>query len=639
MALFLFYFDWRPMETKKTIEYYHIDFEPIGRRGEFSSDRSLLECAHHLGLGMKSICGGIGKCHACKVKILEGTVSEPTSNELDFFSLQEQNQGWRLACQTYPLSHCRLHVPAESITTPQRTQIEGIEVILTPEPLVHSYSIDLSPPSFSDLRGDVDRLLETLYSQQQVHCKRIDIEVMRDLSPKLRSWDWRSSITVRGDEVIAIGPWATPSLGLAIDLGTTKIAGYLIDLKSGKTLSAKGVMNPQINYGEDIISRITHVINSPDKGKELRETVVESLNLLVKDLCIGVGAKEEEIVDGVIVGNTAMHHLLLRLPVKQLAHAPFVPAVRKSLDIKSRDIGLRMASGSYIHLLPNIAGFVGADHTAVLMATEVDKAKGALLVIDIGTNTEVSLIVEGEIVSASCASGPAFEGGHIKDGMRAASGAIEGLRIVDHQIQYQTIDGAPPAGICGSGILDALSQMYQARVLDEGGKMLDNHPRVRSNSKQREFVLVSEEERGGNPAIVITQKDVRELQLAKAAIRTGIQLLLEHKAYPEEKIDQVIIAGAFGSYIDITSAIMIGMLPPLPLERFIQVGNAAGTGAKLALISSTKRREAQEIASKAHYLELTTVPNFMQTFMQASHLGLYRLVHGERKEINRWKAE
>lgn len=627
------------MDTKQKTEHYRIDFEPIGRRGEFSSEQSLLECAHKLGLGMKSICGGIGKCHACKVKILEGTVSEPTSNELDFFSIPEQSQGWRLACQTYPLSHCRLHVPAESITTPQRTQIEGIEMILAPEPPVHSYSIDLSPPSFSDLRGDVDRLFETLQSQYEVQCKRIDIDVMRDLSPNLRSWDWRSSVTIRDNEVISIGPWPTPSLGLAIDLGTTKIAGYLIDLKSGKTLAAKGVMNPQINYGEDIISRMTHIIQSPNKGKELKETVVEGLNQLARDLCVEVGAKVDEIMDAVIVGNTAMHHLLLQLPVKQLAYAPFVPAVSMALDIKSRDVGLKMAPGSYIHLLPNIAGFVGADHTAVLMATEVNKAKGVLLVIDIGTNTEVSLIVDGEIISASCASGPAFEGGHIKDGMRAASGAIEGVRMTNHQIQYQTIDGVPPVGICGSGILDALAQMYLAGVLDKGGKMLENHPRVRSNTKQREFVLVSEEERGGNPAIVITQKDVRELQLAKAAIRTGIQLLLEHKVYPEEKIDRVIIAGAFGSYIDITSAITIGMLPALPLERFIQVGNAAGTGAKLALISSTKRRESQEIASKAHYLELTTVPNFMQTFMQASHLGLYRMVNGERKEINGWKLK
>ena len=615
-------------------ERYQIDFEPVGRRGQCPADQSLLECAHQLGIGIKSICGGQGRCHACKIKIFNGVVSGPTSNEIEFFSSQERDQGWRLACQTYPSSDCRLHVPAESITTPQRIQIEGVEITVSPEPVVHSYQIEIPSPSLSDLRADADRVLETLSSQHQLHCQKIDIDVTRDLSPKLRWWNWKCCASVRGDEVIAVSPWSSRSLGLAIDLGTTKIAAYLIDLKSGKTLAAKGVMNPQINYGEDIISRITRVINSPTEGMQLKETVIECLNQLAKDLCTEVDVKTEEIVDAVIVGNTAMHHLFLRLPVKQLAYSPFVPAVKKALDIKSRDVGLNIASGTYIHLLPNIAGFVGADHTAVLLATEAGKAKGVALIIDIGTNTEVSLIVDGEITSASCASGPAFEGGHIKDGMRAASGAIEGLRIINNEVQYQTIDGAPPVGICGSGILDALAQLYLAGVLDKGGRMLEKHPRVRSNGKQREFVLVSEEERGGLPALVITQKDIRELQLAKAAIRTGIQLLLETNACSDEEIDQVIIAGAFGSYIDVASAITIGMLPSLPPERFIQVGNAAGAGAKLALISSNKRMEAQDIASKTHYLELTTAPTFMQTFIQAGHLGLYRMRKGESKEIN-----
>jgi uncharacterized 2Fe-2S/4Fe-4S cluster protein (DUF4445 family) len=621
-------------ESKQKIEHYHIDFEPVGRRGECPADQSLLECAHQLGVGIKSICGGKGKCHACKVKILEGTISEPTPDEKEFFSSQELNQGWRLACQTYFSSDCRLHIPAESITTPQRIQIEGVEVTISPEPVVQSFQIEISSPSLSDLRADADRILETLSSHNQLHCQKTDINVIRDLSPRLRSLNWQCCASVRGDEVIAVNPWSSRSLGLAIDLGTTKIAGYLTDLKSGKTLVAKGVMNPQISYGEDIISRITRVINSPTEGVRLKEIVVECFNQLAKDLCMEVNAKTEEIVDAVVVGNTAMHHLFLHLPVKQLAYAPFVPAVNKPLDIKARDVGLNIASGAYIHLLSNIAGFVGADHTAVLLATDAGNTKRVALIIDIGTNTEVSLIVKGEITSTSCASGPAFEGGHIKDGMRAASGAIEGLRITNNNVQYQTIDGAPPIGICGSGILDALAQLYLAGVLDKGGRMLENHPRVRSNKKQREFVLVSEEERDGNPALVITQKDIRELQLAKAAIRTGIQLLLENKACFEEEIEQVVIAGAFGSYIDVASAVTIGMLPYLPPERFIQVGNAAGTGARLALISSHKRREAQEIASKAHYLELTTVPNFMQTFTQTSQLGLYRINKGKRKEIN-----
>jgi uncharacterized 2Fe-2S/4Fe-4S cluster protein (DUF4445 family) len=341
----------------------------------------------------------------------------------------------------------------------------------------------------------------------------------------------------------------------------------------------------------------------------------------------------EEITDAVVVGNTAMHHLFLNLPLAQLAHAPFVPAVSQAVDIKARDLGLQLAPGAYTHLLPNIAGFVGADHVAMLLATEVWPAEGVLLAIDIGTNTEVSLIDGDQITSASCASGPAFEGGHIKDGMRAARGAIERLRITGDDIQYQTIEGAPPAGICGSGILDALAQLYLADIIKESGRMTDNHPRLRHHRKQREFILVDKETRGGKPAIVITQQDVRELQLAKAAIRTGIQVLLEANQRTEEDISQVIIAGAFGSYIDVASAIAIGMLPTLPLNRFRQVGNAAGKGAKLALISRHKRAEAQTLASRVNYIELANAPYFMPTFVQSGYLGKYRMAHGKKRRI------
>jgi uncharacterized 2Fe-2S/4Fe-4S cluster protein (DUF4445 family) len=270
----------------------------------------------------------------------------------------------------------------------------------------------------------------------------------------------------------------------------------------------------------------------------------------------------------------------------------------------------------------------------MLLATDAWRAKETTVALDIGTNTEVSLIYKGKIVATSCASGPAFEGGHIKHGMRAATGAIERLRIDGDKVWYQTIDGAPPVGICGSGILDALAQLHIARVVDEGGRIMDNHPRVRTYKGQREFILVSREERKGKSAITMTQHDVRELQLAKAAIRTGIQVLVETSGCREDDIEQVIIAGAFGTYIDVASAVAIGMLPPLPLNRFRQVGNAAGVGAKLALISLKSRAQAQAIASRVGYIELASSPGFQATFMQASYLGRYRIVDGKREEID-----
>jgi uncharacterized 2Fe-2S/4Fe-4S cluster protein (DUF4445 family) len=610
------------------------DFEPVGLRGKCRKKESLLACARRLGVGISSICGGKGTCHSCKVQVLSGTVSKPTPNELETFSRREIKEGWRLACQTYPASDCKVAVPAESMTTPQRLQVEGLEVKVRPESPFRAYRLQLAAPSLETPQADADRLLKALNQQHKLRCTKVNIGALRTISDQLRSWKWKSWAVVRNGEVIAILPPKSRQLGLAIDLGTTKVAGYLVDLGDGRTLAAKGVMNPQISYGEDIISRINRVVKSPDEGVQLQELAVDAINGLSTDLCAEAGAKPEEIVEAVVVGNTAMHHLFLRLPVKQLALSPFVPAVSRALEVRAGELGLNIAPGAYVHLLPNIAGFVGADHVSMLLATDAWQAKKTTVALDIGTNTEVSLICNGKIAATSCASGPAFEGGHIKYGMRAATGAIERLRIDGDKIQYQTIDGAPPVGICGSGILDALAQLYLAEIIDEGGRIIDNRHRVRAYKGQREFILVSKEERKGKPAITITQHDVRELQLAKAAIRTGIQVLLETSGCSEAEIKQVIIAGAFGTYIDVASAVAIGMLPSLPLNRFRQVGNAAGMGAKLALISLKSRAEAQAVASRVSYIELASRPGFQPTFVQASYLGRYRIIDGKREEID-----
>jgi uncharacterized 2Fe-2S/4Fe-4S cluster protein (DUF4445 family) len=520
------------------------------------------------------------------------------------------------------------------MTTPQRLQVEGLEITVPPEPAVRVYRLQLSAPSLEAPQADADRLLKALNQQHKLRCTKIDIGALRTISAQLRAWKWKSQAVVRNGEVIAIHPPKSRQLGLAIDLGTTKVAGYLVDLSDGRTLAAKGIMNPQISYGEDIISRITTVVHSPDNAAALQKLAVDAINELCTDLCGEAGAKPEQILEAVVVGNTAMHHLFLRLPIKQLAISPFVPAISQALEVRAGELGLNIAPGAYVHLLPNIAGFVGADHVSMLLATDAWQAKETTVALDIGTNTEVSLIYKGKIATTSCASGPAFEGGHIKYGMRAATGAIERLRIINDVIQYQTIDEAPPIGICGSGILDALAQLYLAKVIDESGRIMNNHPRVRNYRGQREFVLVSKEERKGKPAITITQPDIRELQLAKAAIRTGIQVLLETSGCSEAGIKQVIIAGAFGTYIDVASAVTIGMLPPLPLNRFRQVGNAAGMGAKLALISLKSRAKAQAVASRVSYIELASTPSFQPTFMQANYLGRYRIIDGRREEID-----
>ncbi len=610
-----------------------IDFEPVGRRGECRNQDSLLACARKLGVGISSICGGHGTCHTCRIQVISGSVSKPTPSELETFSPKELKAGWRLACQTYPHSDVRLHLPPESMTTPQRLQVEGQEVTVSPQPPVRAYRLKLGIPSLAAPRADADNLLQKLNQQYKLNCNRVDIGALRLISAQLRSWQWRCRAAVRSDEVVALLPPQSRPLGLAIDLGTTKIAGYLVNLSDGQTLAAKGAMNPQISHGEDIISRINGAVHSAEERDQIQKLAAEAIGQLGAELCAEAKASPEEIVEVVVVGNTAMHHLFLGLPVRQLALSPFVPAVSRALDIKARNLGLNFAPGAYVHLLPNIAGFVGADHVAVLLATGATLKKGPIVALDIGTNTEVSLINDGTIVATSCASGPAFEGGHIKYGMRAADGAIERLQISGDKVSYQTIGDTPPVGICGSGILDALAQLYLAKAIDEGGRLKADHPRVSGRRGQRQFILVSREERKGEPPITITQHDIRELQLAKAAIRSGIQILLERSGVPEKEIKQVIIAGAFGSYINVASAVEIGMLPSLPLNRFIQAGNAAGMGAKLALISVKARAKAQVLTSRVRYIELASAPGFERTFMQASYLGRYRIINGKREAL------
>jgi uncharacterized 2Fe-2S/4Fe-4S cluster protein (DUF4445 family) len=599
---------------------YVIDFEPIGRRGAVGPGQSLLEGARQLGVDLVNLCGGKGTCGRCKVQVLTGSVSAPTAVEQEHLTPEELEKGYRLACQVCPSGDCTLHVPPESLTTPQRTQVESLEVDVEPDPAVVAYPVELAAPSLSDLRADADRLFHTLERQHGVSCRRIDIDVLRGLSARLRSWQWKLKASVRGDEILAVAPAAGRPLGLAVDLGTTKIAGYLVDLEKGKTVASQGMMNPQIAYGEDLIARLSRAMQSPQEAARLQELAVEGVNRLTRALCTETGAQPEEIVEAVIVGNTAMHHLLLRLAVEQLAMAPYLPALSASQDVKARELGLGLAPGAYVHLPPNIAGYVGSDHVAMALATQLLDARGVTLALDIGTNTEVCLVSRAEMCSVSCASGPAFEGAHIKHGMRAAPGAIERLRLESGSVTYQTIGGSAPTGLCGSGILDAVAQLYRAGVLNRGGRM-DIRDGVRVRQEEREFVLVPEEADGNRSAITITQKDVRQVQLAKGAIRSGIQVLIESRGLSENDIDEVIIAGAFGTYIDVASAIEIGMLPALDLDRFRQVGNAAGRGATLALVSREKRLQAQAIARRVEYIELASYPNFMNIFARAMYLG------------------
>lgn len=594
---------------------FTIDFEPIGRRGEFTAKQSLLECARQLSVDIVSICGGVGSCQRCKVQVINGQLSKLTVEEEAALTANELEQDYRLACMAYPLSDVKLHIPPESLTAPQRTQVEGLDVDVEPEPPIRTLEAQLTQPTLASPLADAQNLWQSL-AAQGIETGTIDFRVQQTLSKQLRINDWQVKVALRGDEIVALGAPSTRWLGLAVDVGTTKIAGYLVDMETGKTLASKGLMNPQISYGEDVVSRIVAASKSPKDANLLQSLLSEALSQLAEDLCAGTEAQPSDIVEAVVVGNTTIHHLFLKFPVKQLGLAPYAPTTVAPLDIKARELGVNIAPGAYMHLLPNIAGYVGADHVAMLLATRIADAEETTLAIDIGTNTEICLNHKGKMTSVSCASGPAFEGAHIKFGMRAAPGAIEYVRWKNDRLKIQTIGGEAPVGICGSGLLDIVAELRLHEVVERSGKM-GEHPLVQNRDGSTEFILA---ERPELDPITISQKDVRELQLAKAAIRLGIQALVETEGIKEKDIDQVIIAGAFGTFINIESAITIGMLPDLPLERFKQVGNAAGTGARLALISQSEREKAQKIAEDDGYIELAKMPNFNRKYAKATYL-------------------
>jgi uncharacterized 2Fe-2S/4Fe-4S cluster protein (DUF4445 family) len=601
------------------LKTFIVNMQPIGRRIEVTSDASLLQAAQNAGVELVSLCGGIGACDSCIVRLVSGKLSEPSLEEQAIFSAEQLAQGYRLACQAEPESDVPIYIPPESLTAPQRLQTEGSEAEIPLNPAVRAVHVQVPRPHLNDLRADTTRLTDAAGNQQELSFSHA---ILKTLSEQVRAMDWEANLAIRNQEIVAITPPDTPLLGLAVDIGTTKLAAYLVNLDNGITIVKSGAMNPQIGYGEDVISRISYANAHVNGRSTLQSRVVEALNQLVSDLCnesrkLGILAYPEYIVEAVVVGNTAMHHLFAGLPVQQLGAAPYVPVVSEAIELRSHDLGLNLAPGAYVYIPPNIAGYVGADHVSMVLATNAWNAKQTTIALDIGTNTEITLVHQDHLWSCSCASGPAFEGAHISAGMRAAPGAVERVQITGQGVRLHTIGDQPPVGICGSGILDVVAEMLSANIIDTRGALHPNHPMVRMNGRVGTFILASAEQTGNGREIQISRQDIHEIQLAKGAIRAGIDILLENAGINAQDVQDFIIAGAFGTYINVDSAIRIGMFPNLPLDRFRQVGNAAGAGAKQMLISTLHRTLAVEIATREQYIELSTYPHFTIIFSRA----------------------
>jgi uncharacterized 2Fe-2S/4Fe-4S cluster protein (DUF4445 family) len=594
-----------------------VEFEPLGRRIRVEAGETLLHAAQAAGVGLNAVCGGGGRCGTCRVRVAQGEVSRPTEAERDHAA-----EGYRLACQAKVQGDLLVDVPPGSVTGPQRAQVEGQERAVLRDPAVRVYGIRVDLPALDDLRADTTRVCDALREQHGLDGVRPDVAALQRLPGLLRRENGLFRAAVSGDEIFALLPDGVPPLGLAVDMGTTKLAAYLVDLETGEALGAAGRMNPQIAYGEDVMARISYAMKGPAEAKRLQDAFAEGMSGLARELCEGCGRRAGEILETVLAGNTCMHHLALGLPVEQLGLAPYVAALSDACSVKSGRLGWPFAPGASAHFLPNIAGFVGGDHVAMLLATGFHEASDVALGIDIGTNTEISLAAGGRLWSCSCASGPAFEGAHIRDGMRAAGGAVERVRIEGEgprsRVSVSTVGGAPPAGICGSGILDAVAELRRTGVIRQTGAFVPgSHDRLGGRGKNARFLLAAEGERGATREIAVTRGDVNEIQLAKAAIRAGIETLLLEAGLDAGSIQRIVVVGAFGTYLGVESALALGMFPPLPRDRFVQVGNAAGIGARMALLSRRCREEAVELARRVRYVELTTAPHFVRSYADA----------------------
>ena len=621
-----------------------IVFQPSGRRGRVPAGTTILAAAQGMGVGIEAVCGGKGVCGKCRVIIEEGRfeklglvsskahVSGLSAVEEKFLSPEELARGYRLACLAQVRESLVVTVPEESRTAKQVILEQGRERSYRLAPAVKQYSLVLPPASLADARDDRQRLLEALEERYGLKDLIVDYTVLRDLPLLLRKEEWQVTVTLwQGREIIRVVPGAevSHSLGIAIDVGTTTLAAFLCDLATGELLSKASRMNPQIGYGEDVLARISYAMTEEEGREKLQQAMLEAISVLAEEMTAKIGREALEVDEIVLVYNTAMHHFTLGMEPKHMGRSPFVPAVSVPLDIKARDLGVKINPAGNIHSLPVEAGFVGPDNVAVLIAEEPYRSNSIKLIIDIGTNGEIDLGNKDRLLSTSCATGPALEGAQIAFGMRAAPGAIERVeidpetkepryKVIGEDKWYPELKVTGAQGICGSGIIDVVAELHRAGIISKAGRINGRleTPRVRKDeSGKLQYVLAWAEETAIHKDIVITQGDIRAVQLAKGAIYVGARYLMEK--YGCDHVDEVILAGAFGSYINKRSAMALGLFPDCDPEKVKAVGNAAGDGARLALLDVEKRREAARVARQVEFVETAVEPDFQARFMEA----------------------
>jgi uncharacterized 2Fe-2S/4Fe-4S cluster protein (DUF4445 family) len=617
-----------------------VTFHPEGKRVDTTIGQTLFDTAGKLGVDIQSLCGGRGICGKCRVIVRSGmdSLSHASDAERRFLSESEVETNLRLACQAAIKGRGPIvvEVPQQSRVGQQRLLVKGLERPVQLTPSVRRLSVSLKKPSLLDVESDASRLLRALRRKSGEDI-RIDYEALKRIPHALREGNWDvTAITWMDRELIFVKPerQSKSLYGMAVDIGTTKIAAYLLNLDAGEISATVSMMNPQIPYGEDVISRISYIMKDEKNLEKMNRIVITGINELIDEACEKAGIDPKDIYDMIVVGNTAMHHIFLSISPKYVSLSPYPAVVQSSVDVKARDLGVRMNCGAYVHVFPAIAGFVGADAVADALATGIYESEELTMLVDIGTNTEIILGDKEKILSCSCASGPAFEGAHIKHGMRAATGAIEHIWIDPKTLEvgYSTIGNVKPSGLCGSAIVDAVAQFLKTGMIaPEGNFQRSETERLRRNENKPEFVIAWSDESSTGDDIVVTQGDVREVQLAKAAIYTGAAILMKRMKVDFRDIKKVFIAGAFGNYVDPQSARTIGMFPDVPIQNVQFVGNTAGSGARMALLSTQMRRVADEVARKIEYIELGADPDFHKEFLNATYFP--------HKELERFPSE
>ena len=595
-----------------------LKFVPSGQEVRVPPGVSVFDAASWNGLAIDSTCGGHGTCKKCKIQILEGEV--PISNlDIRAFSSEQLADGWRLACVARANTNLKVDIPPLSTRPKAATVGVGRQVIL--RPAVQKRYVELTEPSLHDQAMDLERLQAAIDDIEFT----VDLDVLKTLPTILRASHWKVTAVINDDVLIAVEPGDTTTLSYAVafDLGTTTVVATLLDLVTGTPVAVKSMLNKQQPFGADVISRISATMMDPNALGLMQKAALDTLNELVSEVCVESGVSSENIYDLAIAGNATMMELLLGIDPEPVGVAPFITVTRDWPILRASEIGLSIPSGARCYIFPLFGAYVGGDIVAGALATGMDRDKRVRLLIDVGTNCEIVLSDGDKILATAAPAGPAFEAASISCGMRAADGAIEVVQVTAEEVTLGVIGDVAPVGLCGSGLVDAVYALHKVGLIDDSGRFATNEvakqiaPAIAArlitrDNEERAFVLAWEDDQ---PSVYLSQRDVRELQFAKASIATGWRLLLDELGLTDDDVQQVLLAGSFGSYLSPASAIGIGLVPKLPVARILSAGNVAGEGAKMVLLSQAERHGANALLAEVAYVELSDRADFNDKFM------------------------